>query len=114
MHELSVTESILEIALRHANQKEAEKITGIHLVIGDLASIVDDSVCFYWDIISQGTIAEGAGLNFDRRPALARCQNCEHEFTPDWDEMTCPKCASSAFQIISGNEFYLSAIDIEL
>jgi hydrogenase nickel incorporation protein HypA/HybF len=114
MHELSVTESILEIALRHADEKQAIKITSIHLVIGDLASIVDDSVNFYWDIISQGTIAEGAQLIFDRRHARVLCQNCELEYEFAGDDIACPRCASCTFQIISGNEFYLSAIDIEV
>ncbi|MCB9457970.1 MAG: hydrogenase maturation nickel metallochaperone HypA, partial [Anaerolineaceae bacterium] len=56
MHELSVTQSILEIALRYGNQNGAKHITHLYLVIGDLSSIVDDSVQFYWDIISRGTM----------------------------------------------------------
>jgi hydrogenase nickel incorporation protein HypA/HybF len=52
MHELAVTESILEIALRHAQEHNARHITGLYLVLGQWASIVDDSVQFYWDIIS--------------------------------------------------------------
>ena len=54
MHELSVTESILEITVRHAQDAGAIKVNDLYLVIGDLASIVDDSVQFYWEIISQG------------------------------------------------------------
>ncbi|MCJ7724498.1 MAG: hydrogenase maturation nickel metallochaperone HypA, partial [Anaerolineales bacterium] len=66
MHELSVTQSVLEIALRHARQNNARRITDLYLVIGELASIVDDSVQFYWDMISKDTIAEGARLHFKR------------------------------------------------
>jgi len=53
MHELSITQGMLEIVLRHAQQARAQRITQIHLVIGDLSSIVDDSVQFYFDFISQ-------------------------------------------------------------
>lgn len=60
MHELAVTQSILDISLRHAQKAGAEKITGINLVIGEFASIVDDSVQFYWELYAQGTIAQNA------------------------------------------------------
>ena len=47
MHELPVTESILEIALRHAQKADATRITDLHLVIGQLATLVDDSIFGY-------------------------------------------------------------------
>jgi|GEM_PF-5568018 len=53
MHELSVTESVLEIACRHAGKAQAKRVTDIYLVIGRLSSIVDDSVQFYWNLISN-------------------------------------------------------------
>ncbi|MGD8998651.1 MAG: hydrogenase maturation nickel metallochaperone HypA, partial [Anaerolineae bacterium] len=66
MHELSVTESLLEIALRHAARAGAARITRLNIVVGELSSIVDESVQFYWDIVSRGTMAEGAELHFER------------------------------------------------
>jgi len=113
MHELSVTESILEIALRHAKQSSAQRITHLYLVVGQLASIVDDSVQFYWDIISKGTIAEGASLHFRRLPAKLRCLQCNHEFSLDGDGLACPACAGERIKVISGDEFYMEAIDVE-
>ena len=47
MHELPVTESILEIALRHAQEAGARRITDLYLIIGQLSTIVDDSIQFY-------------------------------------------------------------------
>ena len=113
MHELSVTESILEIALRHANLAKAQKITQLYLVIGQLGSIVDDSVQFYWDIISKDTIAEGAVLHFRRLPAKFLCLECNHEYTPDGNGYACPACASERVKVISGEEFFMEAIDVE-
>jgi hydrogenase nickel incorporation protein HypA/HybF len=113
MHELSVTESILEISLRHAKKVDAKRITNLYLVIGQLASIVDDSVQFYWDIISKDTIADGSKLHFRRIPATLMCKECDNQFTPDGSGYECPKCKGSNIKIISGEEFFMEAIDVE-
>jgi hydrogenase nickel incorporation protein HypA/HybF len=113
MHELAVTESILSIAEKHALQAEASRVTDIHIVIGKLASIVDDSVQFYWDIISEDTICSGAVLHFTRKPAQLVCLQCNQEYTLE-DELTaCPHCGSAQVKVISGDEFWLESIEIE-
>jgi hydrogenase nickel incorporation protein HypA/HybF len=113
MHELSVTESILEISLRHANKVNAIRITNLYLVIGQLASIIDDSVQFYWDIISKGTLAEGAMLHFRRIPIKLVCSECDHQYTPENEGFSCPNCNSNQVKITAGEEFYMEAIDVE-
>jgi hydrogenase nickel incorporation protein HypA/HybF len=113
MHELSVTESVLEIACKHAEKAQAKKVTDIYLVIGRLSSIVDDSVSFYWDMISKNTVCEDAKLHFKRIPAKLICLQCNHEYTLD-DELTpCPNCGSARVKVISGDEFNLDSIEIQ-
>ena len=46
MHELSITEQIADIAIRHGEKNAAEKITDLYLVIGELSTVIDDSVQF--------------------------------------------------------------------
>ncbi len=111
MHELSITENILSIALRHAG--DAERITNLHLVIGDLSAIVGESVQFYWDILSKGTIAEGSTLHFERIPTKFQCLNCERDFEPDGRRFDCPRCDSDQVKLVAGKEFQLASIDVE-
>lgn len=113
MHELPITQNILEIALRHAAKAQASRITHIYLVIGQLASVVDDSVQFYWDQISLGSIAEGARLHFRRIPAELVCLECSRHFPIDGQDMRCPDCRSEKIRVAAGNEFSLEAIDVE-
>jgi hydrogenase nickel incorporation protein HypA/HybF len=113
MHELSITESILEIVQRHASQAEAKHVTDIFLVIGQLSSIVDESINFYWDIIAENTIAMGAVLHFRRIPAQFLCRECKTVFPLQQDDYKCPACASSQFTIVAGREFFLEAINVE-
>lgn len=109
MHELSVTQNILEIALRHA---AGQRISEIELVIGQLSSFVDDSIQFYWDIISAGTPAEGARLRFKRIPAQMRCLKCGENYTLEGD-FTCPQCGAREGRLVAGNEFYVDSISVE-
>ncbi len=111
MHELAVTESILQIATRHAQEAGASRITNLYLVIGQFSSIIDDSVQFFWDIISEGTLAEGAQLHFKRIPAEMTCRNCQHTYQPA-DLLVCPRCDSSDVSLIHGGEFFLESIEV--
>jgi hydrogenase nickel incorporation protein HypA/HybF len=113
MHELSVTQSLLEIALRHAERAGARHITRLNLVIGELSSIVDDSVQFYWDIVSRDTIAAGAELHFERVPGILRCLGCDHTFPLNDREYTCPICGGTQVVAAGGDDFRLESIEID-
>ena len=111
MHELSVTESILTITKRYAEQEKAAKVTDVYLVIGDLSSIIDDSVQFYWDFITKDTICAESKLHFTRVHAKAKCLACGYEYSLT-ELQPCPECESARFRIITGEEFYVDSIQI--
>src|SRR4030042_1407460 len=113
MHEASITESLLSLALKKAVEAKAAKITRINLVVGELPGFVPDCVQFYFDAISQGTIAQGAALNFETKPTQIRCRKCQTVFTPDNHEWACPTCHETSVEIASGRECYMESIEVE-
>lgn len=113
VHELAVTENLLQSAIRHAEAAGAHRVTDLHLVIGELTTIVGDSVQFYWDIVSEGTLCEGACLHFERVPARLRCQDCGARYTLDGDLRSCPQCAGSRVRVETGDEFRLESIEVD-
>ena len=113
MHELAVTQNILDIVCRYAEQAEAERIVRINLVIGELSSIIDDSVQFYFDYLSQDTIATGAKLTFQRLPVTLSCGECGHQWQPTTADWTCPQCGVAKAYVEKGREFYVDSIEVE-
>ena len=113
MHELAITETLLELALKHAEKENAVKVTDLYITVGVLTSIVDDSVQFYWDIISKKTKCENATLHFERIAAAFRCEECGEEYPFGEELEPCPKCKAINVKIISGEEFFLNSISIE-
>ncbi len=111
MHELAVTEGVLKVAVGAAGGR---RITAIDLVLGTLSPIVDDSVQFYFDALSHGTLAEGAVLRFRRVPATALCLDCgaTAAVTPPLPE-GCPSCGSSVLRVSGGSEFLVESIEVD-
>jgi len=114
MHEMAVTESILEIVLRHAKAANARRVLSVTLVIGELTGFVDDSIQFYFDFMSKDTPAQDAQLIFERIQPRARCQECGIEYTPPNSRLwTCPECSALGGEVIAGREFSVASIEIE-
>jgi len=113
MHELSVTQGILDMAIEKALEAGSKRVTDIYLVIGDASSIIDDCVQFSFDFVSKDTIAEGARLHFQRIPLQVRCRDCGDVFRPQKESWECPQCKKWEVDIIKGKEFYMESIEVD-
>lgn len=113
MHELPATRGILAAVLEAASAAGAARVLAIDLVVGELSTIVDDSVQFYFDILSRGTLAEGARLRFRRVPGEALCLDCGHRYgiRPPLDP-ACPVCAALAIRVTGGQQFFIESIEV--
>jgi hydrogenase nickel incorporation protein HypA/HybF len=114
MHELSITEELLDLALKHAKAASGARITGVHLALGERSSMTRESVSFYWDLISAGTPAEGSTLTFKRVPAVLTCDACGHTGARADDDRRCPACGSANVRLKAGDALVLEALDLAL
>jgi hydrogenase nickel incorporation protein HypA/HybF len=113
MHEQSIVESLLNLALEHAEKAEATRLAGINIVVGELSGVLDEAMEFYFGFLSRGTIAENAKLNFNHVPIKLRCRNCGNIFLPENMIFKCPECSEQQVDIVAGRELYIESIEVE-
>jgi len=82
-------------------------------VVGQLSGVVDASVQFYWDILTEDTPAEGSQLHFRHTVMEMECRECGTTFIPEEPVFICTACGSPSVKVIAGDEFRLEAIDLK-
>jgi len=110
MHELSLTQNLLDIALKNAGGR---KLAYVNLSIGEFSDEREEAIKFYWDELSKGTSAESALLRFRRVDAEMECRNCGTIFHPDDEATLCPGCQSHRLKLLCGDNVKLESIDVE-
>ena len=113
MHELSISQSMVDLVNEQAREAGASEVKKINLVIGEMSGVVEECVRFYFDFISKGTVSEGAALSFKMIPTTARCRNCGKEFELKDLDWTCPSCYGNRLEIIAGKELFVESIEVE-
>ncbi|WP_020677345.1 hydrogenase maturation nickel metallochaperone HypA [Geopsychrobacter electrodiphilus] len=113
MHELGITQSIVEIALRTATGQAATIIHSVTLEVGALAGVVPDALLFCYEACSKETLLEGSRLIIEEIPARARCRDCATDY-PLVDLLTCcPACGSAASDLLCGEDLRIKEMEID-
>jgi hydrogenase nickel incorporation protein HypA/HybF len=110
MHELSIAQSVVEIACRHA---AGRKVTKVKLQVGWLRQVVPSALSFSFDLVAQGTPAEGAELEIVSVPAVGRCRVCEGQTELRAFPFQCQMCRSFDLQIVAGEELFVESLELE-
>jgi hydrogenase nickel incorporation protein HypA/HybF len=112
MHEIGIMEDTLKLALEYAKRENATKITRLKMRVGDMSSVIPDSLQFAFDVMIKGTIAEGATLEIETIPVTCYCSNCQKEFTPKTLFYECPECHQLTTKILTGKELELTSLEV--
>src|SRR5437867_4195068 len=101
MHEIAIAESVVRIALDHA---QGRRITRLKLTSGHLLNVVPATLTFAVQMAAQGTRMEGAELAIVTVPGTGRCRDCTTETTLARFPFVCPACGSFAVDVTAGEE----------
>ena len=112
MHELPITEQIIKIAEEHGKKARASKVESIRIVAGDRSGYFGDSIRMYFDIISKGTLCEGAELEIEIVKTKLSCPACGTLFERLPKRFDCPACGAAGEPTDIGREFYIDSITV--
>ncbi len=113
MHEMGIALQIVEIATASlpANLGQA-RVAAVNLKIGKLAAVVPESLRFCFDVAIKDTRLEGAKLAIEELPVVAKCNDCDAQWTIEEPIFVCQTCQSGSLEILSGRELDIESIEV--
>lgn len=113
MHEVSIMTEAVRMAAETARTSGAARVTRLRLRVGALSSAVPEAMRFAWDMVSRGTLAEGARLEIEPVPAAGWCATCRAEFACEDFVNECPTCHNVSGELRRGRELEIAAVELE-
>ncbi len=110
MHELSIAQAIVDVAIRHA---AGRRVVKVEVKVGHLRQVAPDSLRFAFGLVAQGTALDGAELAIARIPAAGRCRDCGAESVMDDFPLRCARCGALDVEVLAGEELVVDALELE-
>lgn len=111
MHEMSIAEGILDVALQQRLEPN-ELISAVRIAVGELAGVDVDALLFAWTSVRRGTPCQSAELVIERPPGQAWCMGCGQNVPLHRHGEPCPKCGS--FQLIATQGHEMQVLDLTI
>jgi hydrogenase nickel incorporation protein HypA/HybF len=108
MHELSITQSVVDAVCERAAGRIVHRVT---VQVGALTAVVPDAMRFCFDLVTEGTVVAGAELEIDRRAAAVHCHDCGADFEPPDLILLCP-CGSADVVVTAGRELQILSMEV--
>ncbi|MDR1258693.1 MAG: hydrogenase maturation nickel metallochaperone HypA [Tannerellaceae bacterium] len=112
MHELSIAQSIVELAEEQAAKRRASGVEEVEIEIGRLAGVESQTLRFALQSAVKNTMLEKAHIVCHDIDGEGRCGDCDATFAMPELFTPCPRCGSYAVRLIRGKELRLKSIII--
>lgn len=114
MHELSIAASIVETVTESAAAYPGARVKSVRLRLGVLASVVEDSLQFCWDLATEGSPLAGAALVIQKLPVVVHCDACGADSEIEGlQDFRCSRCEAPAADLRQGRELDIDSIELE-
>jgi len=110
MHEMSITQGIIDLCIEHAGGR---RVRSLEVEIGELGSVVPEAIEFCFEACSRETLLEGARLNIIRVPGTGQCQECGKDTPLTELYAPCSHCGSNRVTVVAGEELRVREIEVD-
>lgn len=111
MHELSITESLLELCEEYAQGKIVEEV---HVKIGRLSGVEASLLQRSFETFKENSfICKNAKIILHLQEILVECPKCHFSGILEKNIFWCPKCEDKNLKIIDGEELYLMRLILQ-
>ncbi len=108
MHEIGLAEAILEAVEKRA---DGRPVTRAKVRAGALLRVVEPSMDMAFQLVTEGTVAEGAAIDVVVTPARLSCRACGHHGSTLDPLAVCPSCGKGDVDVTGGDELVLESIE---
>ncbi|RUM50428.1 MAG: hydrogenase maturation nickel metallochaperone HypA [Hydrogenothermus sp.] len=114
MHEFSVVQSLLDLIEKHALENKAKSVSKVIIKIGKMSGIEPHLLKIAFDTFKEKTICENAKLEMIIQDVIAKCEDCNKDFTVENNKFICPFCNGYNLQILDGEDMYLMSLELDV
>ena len=111
MHEIAIVSSLFEIINRKVEEHRIETISRVCLKVGELTAVEPMTLTACFEVLAEGTVAQGAELVIETVPVMGLCGACGTSFRVVKYDFICPCCRSDSVSVVSGQELYIESLE---
>ena len=103
-------EAIAGVVKGHA---DGRRVDVVRVRVGALRQVVPESLSFCWTLVRDAEDMPDAELELECVSAEVKCRACgrQSEIESPWS-IWCPRCDSSDVEVLRGNEFLVTSLDV--
>ncbi|MFA9461595.1 hydrogenase maturation nickel metallochaperone HypA [Thiohalorhabdus methylotrophus] len=113
MHEMALCESILDILQEQAKAQRFSRVRTVRLEVGALSCVESEALRFNFEVVTRGSLAEGAGLELIEVAGEAWCLVCAQPVTVGGLLDACPLCGSHQTQVTGGDTLQIKELEVD-
>ena len=113
MHELSVAQSLVELASEHvAADGNGGVVIRVRIRIGAMSGVVPAALLSALPAAAAGTVLGKAAFDIEEVPVTIWCDACAAERSIEGQRLRCIACGQRAARLVTGRELEIASLEI--